>query len=298
VAEYRFHAADGRERWIHDEASIVPPQERGGYPLLRGVMYDVTEEHSAEHRMREALEREQAASVHLRDLDEIKTGILTAVSHEMRTPLTSVLGMSQTLRDHAADIDPAARSEFIERIGANAERLSRLISDLLDLDRLARGIVQPTREATDPARIVRTVIEALHIPLARLHIQVPPAIVSVDGVQFERILSSLLENAVRYAPPEAPIWVRVTTSDDEREITVEDAGPGVPDSLKRSVFEPFTRGSEVITHAPGVGIGLALVSRFADVHGGRAWVEDRQGGGASFRVVLGLRDRALAEAPA
>jgi signal transduction histidine kinase len=113
-----------------------------------------------------------------------------------------------------------------------------------------------------------------------------PVMATVDADQTERIIENLVTNAVRYTPPETPIWVNIEPFEDGVMIRVEDAGPGVRDDLKTTIFEPFRQGDEVVAHSPGVGIGLSLVARFAGLHGGRAWVEDRAGGGASFRVYL------------
>jgi signal transduction histidine kinase len=107
----------------------------------------------------------------------------------------------------------------------------------------------------------------------------------VDGAKVERIVENLLANAVRHTSVGTQIWIRVNASDDGVLIAVEDAGPGVPEDLRIAVFEPFRQGTEG-GPSPGVGIGLSLVARFSELHGGRAWVEEREGGGASFRVFL------------
>ena len=116
-----------------------------------------------------------------------------------------------------------------------------------------------------------------------------PVVAEVDGAQLERIIENLVTNAVRYTPAGTAIWVSVNVDSDGVLLTVEDAGPGIPPELRESVFEPFRQGSEVVSHSPGVGIGLSLVARFAELHDGRAWVEERPGGGASFRVYLPFR---------
>jgi two-component system, OmpR family, sensor histidine kinase MtrB len=112
----------------------------------------------------------------------------------------------------------------------------------------------------------------------------------VDGAKVERILENLLHNALRYTPSDTPIWIRLGRSDGGAVITVEDEGPGVPDELKVAMFESFRQGPNRSAHSPGTGIGLSLVARFAELHGGRAWVEDRPGGGARFRVLLPGQD--------
>jgi signal transduction histidine kinase len=111
--------------------------------------------------------------------------------------------------------------------------------------------------------------------------------VQIDQAKTERILENLLSNSVRHTPQEARIWVRARPQDDGVLFVVEDDGPGVPPELREAIFEPFRQapGSSSV-HSPGVGIGLSLVRRFAQLHGGNAWAEEREGGGASFHVFL------------
>jgi signal transduction histidine kinase len=110
--------------------------------------------------------------------------------------------------------------------------------------------------------------------------------VPADPPKIERIVENLVMNAVRHTDPDVGIWVRVFRSDGGAVIAVEDDGSGVPSDLQREIFEPFRQGPTTSSHSPGTGIGLSLVAMFADLHGGRAWVQDREGGGASFRVFL------------
>jgi PAS domain S-box-containing protein len=286
LAEYRFATADGVERWVRDEASIDLPRTPGGPSVLRGVMYDVTDQKVAEQRLREAVEREQAVSRHLRELDDMKNSILNAVSHELRTPLTSILGMTRLLQDQRHAMSEVDADRFVERIGINAERLSRLISDLLDLDRLSRGILEPNRQAIDVAQAVGRVLGEIPLDGRPVSVDVEAVTAELDPAQFERIVVNLVTNATRYTPEGTPIWLVVSGRHDGILIVVEDAGPGVPEHLRTSIFDPFRQGDQRIDHSPGVGIGLSLVAKFAALHGGRAWVEDRPGGGASFHVFL------------
>jgi signal transduction histidine kinase len=115
-----------------------------------------------------------------------------------------------------------------------------------------------------------------------------PVTISLDPGKVERIIENLLANAARHTPPDTPVWVRVAEPPGGGGVllAVEDAGAGIPAELRDSVFEPFRQGPDPPTHAPGVGIGLTLVARFAELHGGRAWVEERAGGGSSFRVLI------------
>jgi PAS domain S-box-containing protein len=250
-----------------------------------GLTMDVTEQKRAEDVLREAYEREREAAEHLRTLDRMKNSFLEAVSHELRTPLAVVLGTALTLeRPDLAPHNPQA-AKLLERLVVNAQRLESLLLDLLDLDRLTRGIVEPHCRPTDVAALVRRVVESADLDGRAVEVRTEPAEASVDAAKVERIVENLVTNAARHTPSGSPMWVRVQPHADGVEIAVEDAGPGIPDELKHAVFDPFSRGP-VIDAAPGTGIGLSLVARFAELHGGRAWVEDRPGGGSSFHVFL------------
>jgi signal transduction histidine kinase len=115
---------------------------------------------------------------------------------------------------------------------------------------------------------------------------VQPVTIPVDAAKVERIVENLIANTARHTPPEAQLWVRVEPMGEGALIVVEDDGPGVAEHERERIFEPFLQGPSPAEHSPGVGVGLTLVARFAELHGGRAWVQDRPGGGASFRVYL------------
>ena len=135
-------------------------------------------------------------------------------------------------------------------------------------------------------RVYKAVTEELETPeRARIHLELDDVLISIDHPQAERIIENLVLNALTHTPSDSPVWIRTCARDGGVLVTVDDAGPGVPEHLHRAIFEPF-RQADITEHAPGVGIGLSLVARFADIHGGRAWVEDRPEGGASFRVFL------------
>jgi PAS domain S-box-containing protein len=262
------------------------PIEYRGRKARVAAIRDVTQRHRAEEALRDALRREQEAAERLRGLDEMKNQFLAAVSHELRTPLSSVVGFASTLSESGPDLSEDERSLMLDRIVANARKLERLLSDLLDLDRLARGIVEPSRRPTDVGGIAGRVAEEADMAGRPLHVEASSAVADVDPAHVERILENLLANAVKHTPPGTPVWLRVTREERGVLIAVEDAGTGVLLEDRGRIFRPFDRGSQGHKQASGTGIGLSLVARFADLHGGRAWVEDRPEGGSSFRVFL------------
>jgi signal transduction histidine kinase len=162
-----------------------------------------------------------------------------------------------------------------------------LLKDLLDIDRLNRGIVEPQYRVTDVGALARRTVESLDALADRsIMAFADPVVLSVDPAKVERIVENLLMNAARHTAADSTIWLRVRSEEGGVLISVEDDGTGVPPELREAIFEPFRQGPTSSSHAPGTGIGLSLVGRFAELHGGRAWVEDREGGGASFRVFL------------
>lgn len=283
--EYRLLRPDGTVVWVRDEAVLL--RDGQGRPLCwQGILLDVTEERQAEEALRRAYEREHQAADRLRALDEMKNAFLAAVSHELRTPLSSVLGYALTLERPEISLPPEEQKEMMHRLAINARKLERLLSDLLDLDRLARGVLEPRRRATELPRFMARVIEETDLGGHQVVVEVAPLTIQVDAPKVERVVENLLVNAAKHTGPDACVWLRVARRDEGVLITVEDEGPGVPDDLKAAVFEPFLQGNGGGDHVPGTGIGLSLVARFAELHGGRAWVEDRSGGGASFNVYI------------
>jgi K+-sensing histidine kinase KdpD len=241
-------------------------------------------------------ELEQAAD-RLRALDEMKNMFLDAVSHELRTPLAAVLGIALTLQRQDVVLSEEDHLDLVSRLAANARKLERLLSDLLDLDRLTRGILRPNRHPTEVAALVGRVVENSDFLLNHIvTVDTTPISASLDGPKMERIVENLLANTARHTPAGTHVRVGITPRDGGIELTVEDDGPGIPEELRESIFQPFQQGPNRNPHSPGVGIGLSLVARFAELHGGRAWVEEREGGGASFHVFLPGEDAVLQSA--
>jgi PAS domain S-box-containing protein len=290
--EYRTRGREGETLWLRDIVHVAP--DARGRSVVRGLIVDVTERKRAEQALRrseqkysEAFHREREATQRLRALDEMKNTFLEAVSHDLRTPLTSILGSAVTLERSGMDIPREDAIDLLQRIASNARKLERLLGDLLDLDRLQRGIITPQRRRTDVGALVgEAVREFEQFGGREVLFGSDELMADVDPPKVERIVENLLSNAARHTAPESRIWARVDRRDDGILLVVEDEGGGVPDQLKDAIFEPFRQGPGPASASPGVGVGLSLVARFAELHGGRAWVEDRPGGGASFKVLL------------
>ncbi len=284
-AEYRVNTRDGRTIWVHDETTFITDAD--GEPLfLQGVMMDITERKLADEALRDSARHEREVAERLRALDDMKNTFLAAVSHELRSPLTSILGLSLTL-ERGPDLSVGDRQDLLERLAFNARKLDRLLKDLLDIDRLNRGIVEPLYRTVDVGSLTRGTVESLDTLGGRtVEIDVQPLVLTIDPPKLERIVENLVTNAARHTPTTSRIWVTLEGSEGGALLSVEDDGPGVPAELRDAIFEPFRQGPTASPHSPGTGVGLSLVAKFAELHGGRAWVDDRPGGGAAFRVFL------------
>lgn len=222
----------------------------------------------------------------LREIDEMKNAFLAAVSHDLKNPLTAILGFSTTLEARLDRLPQERTLEFLGHITRSARRLEAMLTDLLDMERIERGVLQPNLRPTDIGALVRRTVEEIELHGRRVQIDTEELTVNVDPPKVERIVENLVTNALKYTPDTSPIGLRVTSARDGVVIAVEDQGEGIPDHLKEKLFEPFQRAPGAAARAKGSGVGLSLVLRFAELHGGRAWVQNRPGGGSSFRVLL------------
>jgi PAS domain S-box-containing protein len=263
AVDHRTVMPDGYVRWLHGRGRVIV-DETGAPVRMVGTAQDVTER---------------------KRLDELRENILSAVSHELRTPLTSIVGFSMTLKDRGSQLSADARAEMVTHLAEQARKLDRLLSDLLDLDRLRFGLIRPIFRATDIGRLVAQVVSEYEANGHKIDVQAESIMAEVDAAKVERIVENLLANAIKHTGPGTEILVRVESHDGGVLIAVEDRGPGIPEPHRRAIFEIFNRGTAVAS-TPGTGIGLSLVSQFAALHGGRVWVQENPGGGASFRVFL------------
>jgi PAS domain S-box-containing protein len=221
--------------------------------------------------------------------DAIRSAFLRATSHELRTPLTVVAAIAETLARRGDEIGSEQRGLLLERQRVNAERLSCLIEDLLDVDRLEAGIVEPHRAEHALHEVVEQIAVEQELGGRRLELDLDPVVAHVDRPKVERIVANLLANAVRHTPQDTTISVVLRAHGEVVQLIVEDDGPGIDPEVRERIFEPFVQGPESASHpSPGTGLGLTLVRELAELHGGRAHVTDRPGGGTRFEVALPL----------
>ncbi|MBA2569397.1 MAG: MASE1 domain-containing protein [Actinobacteria bacterium] len=261
--EHRVRHGEGPARWIHSRGRVV--RDNAGAPVrMLGTAQDITER---------------------KRIDELRDSILSTVSHELRTPLTSILGFSITLEEKGERLDEETRSAMVTSLSQQALKLDRLLSDLLDIDRLRRGFMRPSFHETDVGSLVEHAVTAFSPGSHTIEVHADNAPAQVDAPKVERIVDNLIANAVNHTPPGTEISVRVEAQKDGVLLSVDDNGPGVAETDREAIFDLFTRRASN-DFVQGTGIGLSLVSQFTALHGGRVWVEEASSGGASFRVFL------------
>lgn len=220
----------------------------------------------------------------------LKEEFLSAAAHDLRTPLTVLLGQAELLerrlqRDPNATIDPAG----IVRIARESRRLRDLVSDLLEAQRLEDVGPSADQEPADVQEVVGSSLERYGYDGAQFTPDLPdqPILVMMDRMRLEQVLDNLLENALKYAPGGPPTEVRAWTENDEARISVADHGMGIPDGERGAVFERFVRASNAQARSDtGLGLGLYICRRIIEGHGGRIWADETPGGGSTFHVSL------------
>jgi K+-sensing histidine kinase KdpD len=223
----------------------------------------------------------------LAEVDRLRSALLAAVGHDLRTPLASVKAAITSLRSDV-DLPPTARAELLATIEGGTDRLTEMVANLLDLSRLRAGalLVRPDKVALDEA--VARVLLSGHG--AGVDNRVPDDIplVSADPTLVERVIANLLDNARRHEPPDRAVVVDAALADSQVLLTVEDHGPGVPESERDRMFEPFQRLDD--RGGAGVGLGLAIVAGFVDAMGGAVTPSTTAGGGLTMTVALPRAD--------
>jgi two-component system, OmpR family, sensor histidine kinase KdpD len=236
---------------------------------------------------RERLANEAFEAEALRRSDTIKTAVLRAVSHDLRSPLTAIRAASDGLEDETLVLTADDRRELLDTISVEVRRLERVVDNLLALSRLQAGALAPVPEVWTVEDLVFGALAEVGRDTERVTVSVPPDTppVTVDAVQVRQILSNLIDNALKFSPPESPVTVRVTRTRKEVILRVIDQGRGLPENELEHVFEPFYRGAPAQDQT-GTGLGLAIARGFAEANGGRLWAESRPGQGAGFALAL------------
>ena len=268
---------------LHPEGQNPPPPEQIYLLETLGNQIALALEHT-----RLVDESNQARVVI--ETERLRNALLGSLSHDLRTPLASIVGAATSLIEDGDDgaIGPKGRKELAEAIKEEADRLERLVSNLLDMTRIEANAILVRKEWVPIEEVIGAALARLAGRLRdhAIRIDVPAdlPLVPLDPPLIEQVLYNLFENAVRYTPPGTAIEVRAVKEDPELIVEVADRGPGLPPGTEQKVFEKFYR---VAGPAPGgLGLGLAICKGIVEAHGGRIWAENR--GGAIFRFALPL----------
>lgn len=241
------------------------------------------------------LRRENMRIELLQRTDALRAALLSSVSHDLRTPLTAIKAAASSMLQEDVQWDEEARRGFASLIEREADRLNRLVGNLLDLSRIEEGALKLDRDWYQLAELIHEVLDRLQ-PILRgrvIEVTVPETLplVYVDYLALDQVLTNLLENAIRYTPSQSPIEVSAQWERAQISIYVADRGPGIAPDEQERIFDKFYRVLHQPNSSPGgfpsgSGLGLAVCRGLIEAHGGRIWAEARQEGGTIFCVVL------------
>jgi two-component system sensor histidine kinase KdpD len=231
---------------------------------------------------------EQARALDLRaKTEELRSTLLSTVSHDLRTPLASITGTATTLRGAGQELSEDVRHELLDTMCEEAERMERLVTNLLDMTRLESGGLAPKCEWVPLEELVGAALTRLEHKLRKRPVQITLApdlpLLSVDPVLMQQVFLNLIENATKYTPDTAAIEISARRT-DVIEIDFADRGPGIPSGDEERIFERFYRGTH--HQVAGVGLGLPICRGIIEAHGGHVSASNRSDGGACFRIQL------------
>ena len=273
AAASRIDIRDDLTLMVTGQDSSATPALLAGYAAQAAAALD-----------RERLRTQAAQAEALAEGNRMRTALLAAVSHDLRTPLASIKASVSSLRQTDVEWSEADEADLLATIEQNADRLDALIGNLLDMSRLHTGSLQPFLRPTAIDEVAPVAAVGLDDSL-RLEMAVPDGfpLVLADPGLLERVLANLFSNALRYSPAGRPPELHAALDGGRVRLEVADHGPGVPDEQKERIFEPFERVGD---RHPGVGLGLAVARGFAEAMGGRIGAFDTPGGGLTVRVTL------------
>ena len=242
--------------------------------------------------MRNITKRKQL-ELELIQLNELKTDLLSNVSHELKSPLTSIKGIISSLLQKDVHWDENTEQILLEGISEETDRLSSLVNNLLNMSKLESGVWQPEREARHIADILNDVIDQQRWIYKNyiydLSIATDLPEIMIDGNQIMQVLNNLLENAAAYSNSGAPISICAERVDSEIQISISDKGSGIYEDDLDKIFEKFYRGNQGRERPGGIGLGLSICKSIVVAHGGRIWAETKPGEGSTFHFTLPIK---------
>jgi two-component system sensor histidine kinase KdpD len=223
--------------------------------------------------------------------ERVRSSLLSAISHDLRTPLAVIAGSASTLADGGAGLDEKTRREMALAIFEQAGQMTQLVSNILDMTRFEAATPRLNRQWHPLEEIVGAVLNRMQDRLGRrkVHVDLPDdlPLVSIDGVLIEQVFANLLENALKYTPSESPLEIAASATTEKITVSVVDSGPGVRPGDEQRVFDKFYRANPE-SAVGGAGLGLTICRAIIEAHGGEIWMENRFAGGAMFCFTLPL----------
>jgi PAS domain S-box-containing protein len=295
--EFRIVWADGSVHWTHGAARVFRDDE-GAATRMLGTGQDITTRRQLQDERDELLAEERRAA-------EFREAFIDVISHELRTPITTILGITQILTRPGRPDDPVARMALMEDVRSETERLHRLVEDLLILSRVERGRLEVDTEPLEPRRLLTRIvnIERTELPNIEIDLTMEPdlPIVAGEATYVEQVVRNMLGNAAKYTGPGTAVVVDVRREGDDVAIRVLDDGPGVAEDSLPYLFDLFYRDPDSARTVAGSGIGLFVCSSLVASMGGRIWARRRETGGSEFgftlRVAKADDDAVAATAP-
>ena len=281
---------------VDPESQTVQPQQAEMLAVLARRLvneiehdYEQTERKRAQDKLARAMIELRAANRQLKQMDRLKSDFISIVSHEFRTALTGIEGFSEIM--HEEDFSSLEIKEFAADINMDAKRLSRMITNMLDLDRMESGQMKLYQEEVNVNETIMSVVERIHpnAPDHTFRFQLDDTLPSVtgDSDKLIQVVTNLLTNAVKYSPAGGEILLSSYLEGNMVHVQVQDQGLGIPSDALERVFERYNRvEADSTRYIKGTGLGLPIVREIVEMHGGKAWVESVQGKGSTFHFTL------------
>jgi two-component system sensor histidine kinase KdpD len=226
------------------------------------------------------------------EAERMRNALLSSVSHDLRTPLATIMGAASSLLEDGTHFQRGTWQDLLQSIVDEAERLNRLVSNLLDMTRLEAGTLAVKKDWLPLEEVIGTALARMEKRLGNravaIHVPADLSLVQIDGVLIEQVLINLLDNGVKYTSVKSEIDISASVSDGAILVEVADRGPGFGTGEEERIFDKFYRGQT--GDSRGVGLGLAICRAIVEAHGGKIWAENRPGGGAVFRFTLPAKD--------
>ena len=230
------------------------------------------------------------------ELNKMKTDLLATVSHELRTPLATIKGYSTMMLDYFSRLNQNEKRDYLKSIDNSTDRLAMLVDNLLDTSRMEAGLLKLEKHSTSLVKLIETITTEAklranrHEILTRVDKQLPG--MNIDAKRIRQVLDNLINNAIKYSPPNTKVTITAKKSGDEVILSVSDHGSGIPPEELKNVFDRMYRIEQrLYSGVDGLGLGLYICRRLVEAHGGRIWVESTVGKGSTVFFTLSLENK-------